>query len=123
MSVDGRTPHGASRDLPSVGDLPSARDLPAAVVVGLMSGTSADGIDTVTVRLERRDGRLLWEVLGRAAHAYPPLTTISQPKYHMGKLAVQTLRRMSENQSGMSSNCTFLEIPLIVRESTAPPPM
>ena len=78
MSVDGRTPHGASRDLPSardlpsVGDLPSARDLPAAVVVGLMSGTSADGIDTVTVRLERRDGRLLWEVLGRAAHAYPP---------------------------------------------------
>ncbi len=58
-----------------------------------------------------------------AAHAYPPLTTISQPKYHMGKLAVQTLRRMSENQSGMSSNCTFLEIPLIVRESTAPPPM
>src|SRR5690606_33012491 len=90
MSVDGRTPHGASRDLPSardlpsvgdlpsardlpsVGDLPSARDLPAAVVVGLMSGTSADGIDTVTVRLERRDGRILWEVLGRAAHAYPP---------------------------------------------------
>lgn len=48
------------------------RDLPPAVVVGLMSGTSADGVDTVTVRLERRGGRLLWEVLGRGSHPYPP---------------------------------------------------
>ncbi len=47
------------------------RDLPPAVVVGVMSGTSADGIDTVTVRLARQGGRLVWEVLGRAAHAYP----------------------------------------------------
>lgn len=57
-----------------------------------------------------------------AAHTYPPLTTISQPKYHMGKLAVQTLRRMSEDPSSISSNCSLLEIPLIVRESTAPCP-
>lgn len=57
-----------------------------------------------------------------AAHTYPPLTTISQPKYHMGKLAVQTLRRMSEDQTSMSSNCSLLEIPLIVRESTGPCP-
>jgi anhydro-N-acetylmuramic acid kinase len=48
------------------------RDLPPAVVVGLMSGTSADGIDTVTVRLAREGGRLVWEVLGRAAYEYPP---------------------------------------------------
>lgn len=47
-------------------------DLRPAVVVGLMSGTSADGIDTVTVRLERVGGRLLWEVLGRGSHEYPP---------------------------------------------------
>lgn len=50
----------------------AARDLPEAVVVGVMSGTSGDGIDTVTVRLARRGGRLEWEVLGRGAHAYPP---------------------------------------------------
>jgi LacI family transcriptional regulator len=57
-----------------------------------------------------------------AAHTHPPLTTISQPKYHMGKLAVQTLRRMSEGRISMSNNCTLLETPLIVRESTAPCP-
>ena len=57
-----------------------------------------------------------------AGHTHPPLTTISQPKYHMGKLAVQTLRRMSEGRISMSNNCTLLETPLIVRESTAPCP-
>lgn len=50
----------------------TARDLKPAVVVGLMSGTSADGIDTVTARLERVNGRLRWEVLGRGAREYPP---------------------------------------------------
>jgi LacI family transcriptional regulator len=58
-----------------------------------------------------------------AGHTYPPLTTISQPKYHMGKLAVQTLRRVREGRISMSNNCTLLETPLIVRESTAPCPI
>ncbi len=53
-----------------------------------------------------------------AAHAHPPLTTIGQPKYRMGKLAVQTLRRMSESKVNLGTNCTLLESPLIVREST-----
>lgn len=55
-----------------------------------------------------------------AAHAYPPLTTISQPKYQMGKLAVQTLARMNEGQMNATGGCTVLESPLIVRESTGP---
>lgn len=54
-----------------------------------------------------------------AGHSHPPLTTISQPKYQMGKLAVQTLCRMNEGRISMSNNCTLLETPLIVRESTA----
>ena len=49
----------------------ASRDLPPMVVLGLMSGTSLDGMDTVTVRLERRDGRLLWQVLARDATVYP----------------------------------------------------
>jgi DNA-binding LacI/PurR family transcriptional regulator len=53
-----------------------------------------------------------------AAHAHPPLTTIGQPKYRMGKLAVQTLRRMSDGRLSPGNNCTLLESPLIVREST-----
>ena len=57
-----------------------------------------------------------------AAHTYPPLTTIGQPKYRMGKLAVQTLRRMREGRLSPGNNCTLLESPLIVRESTGPAP-
>jgi len=57
-----------------------------------------------------------------AAHAHPPLTTIGQPKYRMGKLAVQTLRRMSEGRISPGNNCTLLECPLVVRESTASAP-
>jgi DNA-binding LacI/PurR family transcriptional regulator len=57
-----------------------------------------------------------------AAHAHPPLTTIGQPKYRMGKLAVQTLRRMIEGKISSSNNCTLLESPLIVRESTGSAP-
>lgn len=49
-----------------------ARDLPPLTVLGLMSGTSLDGIDTVTVRLEREGGKLDWQVKGRSARAYPP---------------------------------------------------
>ena len=46
-------------------------DLPALVVLGVMSGTSLDGVDTVTVRLERSGGRLVWDVLDRSATPYP----------------------------------------------------
>jgi anhydro-N-acetylmuramic acid kinase len=46
-------------------------DLPPLVVLGVMSGTSLDGVDTVTVRLERRGGRLVWDVLDRSATPYP----------------------------------------------------
>lgn len=57
-----------------------------------------------------------------AAHAQPPLTTIGQPKYRMGKLAVQTLCRMSEGRMAIGNNRTLMESPLIVRESTGPAP-
>ncbi len=52
-------------------DLAYPHDLPPATVLGVMSGTSLDGVDTVTVRLERSGGRLGWDVLGRSSHEYP----------------------------------------------------
>ncbi len=57
-----------------------------------------------------------------SAHSHPPLTTISQPKYRMGALAVQVLRQIGDPRMDMSSGCTVLESPLIVRESTGPAP-
>lgn len=55
-----------------------------------------------------------------AAHANPPLTTISQPKYRMGRMAVQVLQRMIQGRPPPEDGYTLLETALIVRESTAP---
>ncbi len=55
-----------------------------------------------------------------AAYAYPPLTTVGQPKYRMGKLAISTLLKMSQDISEQPGNFMLMETPLIIRESTAP---
>ncbi len=55
-----------------------------------------------------------------AAYAYPPLTTISQPKYRIGKLAVTTLLKMCQDSSDQSGSFMLMESPLIIRESTGP---
>jgi LacI family transcriptional regulator len=54
-----------------------------------------------------------------AAHASPPLTTITQPKYRMGMMAVQMLRKMLQNPDEPGDSI-LSESPLIVRESTGP---
>jgi hypothetical protein len=40
----------------------------------------------------------------------------------MGKLAVQMLHQMREGKMPIGNNCTLLESPLIVRESSGPAP-
>jgi DNA-binding LacI/PurR family transcriptional regulator len=55
-----------------------------------------------------------------AAHCNPPLTTIDQPKYTMGRLAMQTLRQMLNQQHPPLGGYTLLESPLIIRESSGP---
>ncbi len=57
-----------------------------------------------------------------AAHTNPPLTTIAQPKYNMGRLAMQILRRMIEGNPPPEDGYTLVESSLIIRESTAPAP-
>lgn len=57
-----------------------------------------------------------------AAHTNPPLTTIAQPKYRMGRLAIQLLRRMNQGQLPLGEGYTLMESPLVVRESTGPAP-
>lgn len=54
-----------------------------------------------------------------AAYAYPPLTTIDQPKYRIGKLAVFTLLKMQQDPPEKMGSFTLMESPLIIRGSTA----
>lgn len=55
-------------------------------------------------------------------YANPPLTTIGQPKFRMGAMAVQRLQLMNHESWTATNNVTILESPLIVRESTGPAP-
>jgi DNA-binding LacI/PurR family transcriptional regulator len=57
-----------------------------------------------------------------AAHANPPLTTLSPPKHRMGRMAMQMLKRQIEGKSAPDPSYTLVECPLIVRESTGPAP-
>jgi DNA-binding LacI/PurR family transcriptional regulator len=57
--------------------------------------------------------------LSMAAHANPPLTTLSPPKHRTGRTAIQVLRRMIEGHPPPEEGYTLVECPLIVRESTA----
>src|ERR1041384_3350008 len=42
------------------------------IVIGVMSGTSVDGIDTAAVRLEGMPASLGWEVLGHSHRSFAP---------------------------------------------------
>jgi anhydro-N-acetylmuramic acid kinase len=45
-------------------------DLPPLQVLGVMSGTSLDGMDALLARFERRGGRMVWEVEARAERPF-----------------------------------------------------
>jgi DNA-binding LacI/PurR family transcriptional regulator len=60
--------------------------------------------------------------ISMAAHTNPPLTTIAQPKYRMGRVAMRILRQMIKGQPPPEDGYTLMESPLIVRESTGPAP-
>lgn len=57
--------------------------------------------------------------IAMASHTNPPLTTIAQPKYRMGRLAMQILESGMNGHPPPDNSFTLLESPLIVRESTA----
>jgi LacI family transcriptional regulator len=61
--------------------------------------------------------------ISMAAHTNPPLTTIAQPKYRMGRVAMRILRQMIKGQPPPEDGYTLMESPLIVRESTGPAPI
>lgn len=55
-------------------------------------------------------------------HTCPPLTTVQQPWYRMGQLAVTKIDSVLAGRDTHLGGLTVLECPLIVRESTGPAP-
>jgi LacI family transcriptional regulator len=55
------------------------------------------------------------------AYTSPPLTTVEQPRYRTGQLAMQLIRQMLAGRYTPSTGYIQLESPLVIRESTAPP--
>jgi LacI family transcriptional regulator len=57
-----------------------------------------------------------------AAYTIPALTTIAQPSYRIGQLALKKVCDMMQGDAGFPGGTTLLECPLILRESTGPCP-
>lgn len=55
-----------------------------------------------------------------AAYTIPALTTIAQPSYRIGQLALKKVCDMMQGDAALSGGTTLLECPLILRESTGP---
>jgi anhydro-N-acetylmuramic acid kinase len=66
------------------------------IVLGLMSGTSADGVDAAVVRIEGVPPSLAWEVLGYAHRAFAPeLRAEIFACFHSGTSSVDRLCRLN----------------------------
>lgn len=53
-------------------------------------------------------------------HTNPPLTTVHQPKYKMGQLAVTKIDNLLSDRDYDEGGLTLLECSLVIRESTGP---
>jgi LacI family transcriptional regulator len=90
----------ACNDLMAVGVIRAAREMGRRVPADL----SVAGFDDVRL----------------ASFTSPPLTTVAQPKYEMGGVAVKLLLERMEDR-GQPPRHRLLETRLVVRRSTAPP--
>lgn len=53
-----------------------------------------------------------------ASHTNPPLTTVAQPQYQKGQMAIQKVLGSLNERESDQEGCTLLECSLVVREST-----
>jgi LacI family transcriptional regulator len=96
-------------------------DRPTAVVAynDMLALGALHAIRTHGLRVPEDVSVIGYDDIAMAAHANPPLTTISIPKYRMGKLAMQVLRQMTMGETVNGNGYMLLESPLVVRASTA----
>jgi LacI family transcriptional regulator len=99
-----------------------ANQQPSAVIAynDVMALGALHAIRTYRVQVPEEISVMGFDGIALAAHSNPPLTTIEQPKYRMGKLAMQMLRQVIQGQPALGTGYTLMESPLVVRESTGP---
>jgi len=100
----------------------SADQRPSAVLVynDVMALGALHAIRAHHMRVPNDISVVGFDDIAMAAHTNPPLTTVAQPKYRMGKLAMRLLAQLARGEPVRSEGFTLLDAPLIVRESTAP---
>jgi LacI family transcriptional regulator len=95
---------------------------PTAVVC--LNDTAAlgllDGLEARGVRVPADISVIGYDDLSFARRLAPPLTTVGQPKYQLGRAAAELL--LDEAQPGHTHREVRFQPSLVVRASTAPPP-
>jgi DNA-binding LacI/PurR family transcriptional regulator len=102
----------------------SPNDRPTAVVAynDVMALGALHAIRSHHLQVPEQVSVIGFDDISMAAHANPPLTTIAQPKYRMGRLAMQILHESILERPSLGDGYNLVESPLVVRESTAPAP-
>jgi LacI family transcriptional regulator len=100
----------------------AARPAPTAVMC--LNDTAAlgvlRGLDAAGVRVPGDISVTGYDDLGFAARLAPPLTTVHQPKYRLGRAAADLL--LAEGRPDHTHREILFRPSLVVRSSTAPPP-
>ncbi len=101
------------------------QDRPTAAIAynDIMALGALQAVRAYKLRIPEDISIIGFDDIAIAAHANPPLTTISQPKYKMGRVTMRILNEMILGQKNLGGGYTLLETSLIVRESTGPAPI
>ncbi len=86
------------------------------IAIGALNAIRAHGL-----RVPEDISVVGFDGISLAAYTNPPLTTINQPKFQMGSLAMRMVHAMIQGQAMPGGGYMLMESPLIIRASTAPP--
>ncbi len=117
------TIEGGFRAMNELLDLPPKRR-PTAVIAtsDLMALGAMHAIRSQGLSIPQDITVVGFDNIAMAAHANPPLTTISPPKFEMGSQAMQIILRQADTEPALPEEYVVMESPLIVRESSGPCP-
>ena len=98
------------------------KERPTAIIAfnDLVAFGALHALRTAGLKVPQDISVIGFDDIAMAAYTNPPLTTVSHPKYRMGRLSVQTLAESMNGSANIKGRFTLLECPLILRESTAP---